>query len=181
MLKKIRFKILNMLYDNYKVSRLYSDYYGITIGKNVRFTGRHISFGSEPYLIEIGDNVTITADVIFETHDGGVGIFRNDYPGINIFGRIKIRNNVFIGHRSIIMPNVTIGNNVVIAAGSIVTKDVPDNVVIGGVPARVIKSIEEYKEKALKNAIYIFETESEKRKSEILKKIKEKQSPKRNV
>ncbi len=175
LLSKFIFKVKEYRYDNYRVAQLYSNYYGIKMGENVRLTGRHISFGSEPYLIEIGNNVTITADVIFETHDGGVGVFRKDFPGINIYGRIKVGNNVFIGHRSIIMPNVTIGDNVVIAAGSIVTKNVPDNVVVGGVPAKIIKSIDEYKNKALKNAVYVFETDAKKRKTEILKKLYEKE------
>jgi len=173
--KVLQFKILERIYDNYKVASLYAKHYGIKMGENVRFTGRHISFGSEPYLIEIGNDVTITADVIFETHDGGVGVFRKEYPGINLFGKIKIGNNVFIGHRSIIMPNVVIGNNVVIGAGSVVTKNVPDNVVVAGVPARTIKTLDEYKSKVLKEAVFIFEKKSKKRKTEILMKIKEKE------
>ena len=61
-----------------------------------------------------------------------------------MFGKIKIGNNVFIGMRSIILPGVTIGDNVIVGAGSIVTKDIPSNSVVAGVPARVIKSFEEY-------------------------------------
>ncbi len=170
-IKKIHFTLAIFFADNYSVAKVYRKFYDIKIGKNVRFTGRHITFGSEPYLIEIGDNVTITADVKFETHDGGVGLFRKEYPGINIFGRIKIGNNVFIGNSAIIMPGVTIGNNVIIGAGSIVTKDITDNSVAVGVPARVIKTIDEYKEKAFKNAIYVFEKKPNKRKKEILEKI----------
>jgi len=170
-IRKLVFIIESYFADNYSVSKVYRKYYDIKIGNNVRFTGRHISFGSEPFLIEIGDNVTITADVKFETHDGGVGIFRKEYPGINIFGRIKIGDNVFIGNNAIIMPGVTIGNNVIIGAGSIVTKDIPDNSVAVGSPARVIKTIDEYKEKVLMNAIYVFEKRPNKRKKEILEKI----------
>ncbi len=149
---------------------LYRKYFGIKIGKNVRFTGSP-SWGSEPYLIKIGDDVTITQDVTFHTHDGGVGLFRKEYPGINIFGRIDVGNNVFIGSKVIILPGVTIGNNVVIATGSVVSKDIPSNSVVAGIPAKVIKSIEDYKEKALANAIYVFETDFEKRKKEILEKL----------
>lgn len=149
---------------------LYRKYFGIKIGKNVRFTGSP-SWGSEPYLIKIGDDVTITQDVTFHTHDGGVGLFRKEYPGINIFGRIDVGNNVFIGSKVIILPGVTIGNNVVIATGSVVSKDIPSNSVVAGIPAKVIKSIEDYKEKVLANAIYVFETDFEKRKKEILEKL----------
>lgn len=55
---------------------------------------------------------------------------------------VKIGNDVWIGGNCTILPGVTIGNNVVIAAGAVVTKDVPDNCVVGGVPAKIIKTIE---------------------------------------
>ena len=55
---------------------------------------------------------------------------------------VRIGNDVWIGGNVTILPGVTIGNNVVIAAGAVVTKDVPDNVLIGGVPAKVLKTIE---------------------------------------
>ncbi len=170
-IKKGYIKLKLAFSSQYGASQIYRKYFGVSIGKNVRFTGTP-NWGSEPYLIEIGDNVTITQRVTFHTHDGGVGLFRKEYPGINVFGRIKIGNNVFIGSHSIFLPGVTVGNNVLIAAGSVISKDIPDNVVVGGVPAKVIKSIEDYKEKVLKNAIYIFETEQEKRKKEILAKLK---------
>jgi acetyltransferase (isoleucine patch superfamily) len=55
---------------------------------------------------------------------------------------VTIGNDVWIGGNCTILPGVTIGNNVVIAAGAVVTKDMPDNSVVGGIPARVIKKIE---------------------------------------
>lgn len=59
------------------------------------------------------------------------------------FGRpVTIGDKVWIGGRAIINPGVTIGNNVVVASGAVVTKDVPDNVVVGGNPARILKHIE---------------------------------------
>jgi len=126
---------------------------GVTIGDGCTLLGR-VDWGSEPYLIEIGDNVRITSGVSFVTHDGGVHVLRRDWnghkamPTADIFGRIKVGNNVFIGIKSIIMPGVTIGDNVVIGAGSIVTKDIPANTVACGVPARVICPLEEYEKKA---------------------------------
>lgn len=56
---------------------------------------------------------------------------------------VKIGDNVWIGGRAIVNPGVKIGNNVVIASGAVVTKDVPDNVVVGGNPAKIIKRMEE--------------------------------------
>lgn len=111
--------------------------------------------GSEPFLIEIGDNVTITRGVSFVNHDGGAALFRNEYSGLNVYGKIKVGNNVFIGINTIIMPGVKIGNNVIVGAGSVVNRDVPDNVVVAGVPAKIIKTIDEYKESSLKKSIQI--------------------------
>lgn len=56
---------------------------------------------------------------------------------------VKIGNDVWIGGNCTILPGVTIGNNVVIAAGAVVTKDVPDNCIVGGVPAKIIRNLEE--------------------------------------
>ena len=55
---------------------------------------------------------------------------------------VNIGNDVWVGGNCTILPGVTIGSNVVIAAGAVVTKDVPDNCVVGGIPAKVISTIE---------------------------------------
>ena len=102
------------------------------------------NFGTESYLVEIGSHVTIASNVQFITHEGGVWVFRQKEPGINAYGRIKIGDNVFIGYRVIILPGVKIGNNVVIGAGAVVCRDIPDNCVAAGVPAKVIKSLNEF-------------------------------------
>ncbi|MBO3078328.1 acyltransferase [Mammaliicoccus vitulinus] len=129
---------------------------GVKIGKNCRFLNVTSStFGSEPYLITIGNHVTITRGVSFITHDGGVWVFRNKEKNIDVFGKIKVGNNVFIGLNSLILPGVTIGDNVVVAAGSVVTKNIESDSVVGGNPARKIRSIEEYREKSWENADFI--------------------------
>lgn len=118
---------------------------GVTVGKDARLLAIHPgTFGTEPYLISLGDHVTITARVQFITHDGGVWVFRDKEPDIDVVGPITIGNNVFIGFGTILMPNIRIGSNVVIGAGSVVTRDIPDNCVALGAPARVYCSIEEY-------------------------------------
>lgn len=121
---------------------------GVIVGENCRLI--NVSFSTEPYLIELGDHVSATK-TRFETHDGGVWVARHLAPEIDRVGRIKVGNNVFIGYGSIILPGVTIGSNVVIGAASVVTKDIPDNCVAAGVPARVLGPIESYWNKVLKD------------------------------
>jgi acetyltransferase-like isoleucine patch superfamily enzyme len=108
-------------------------------------------FGSELYLISIGKHVTITSNVTFITHDGGSWVFRDQtkYKDVIKYGRITIHDNCFIGKQTILMPGISIGPNSVVASGSVVTKDVPPNSVVGGVPARVIKSLEAYADACL--------------------------------
>ncbi len=108
-----------------------------------------VFFGSEPYLISIGNNVRITFGVKFITHDGGVWTLRKMglLEDADVFGKIEIGDNTNIGWNVLILPGVKIGRNCVIGAGSIVTKNIPDGSVVAGVPARVIESIEEYYEK----------------------------------
>ncbi|EYD75068.1 Maltose O-acetyltransferase [Rubellimicrobium mesophilum DSM 19309] len=114
----------------------------MTVGEGCRLID--VRFSSEPYLVTLGDRVSATS-TRFETHDGGVWVFRPQMPGIDVVRPITVGNDVFIGYGSIIMPGVTIGNNVVVGAGSVVTKDVPSDVVVAGVPARIIKSVEDYR------------------------------------
>ena len=106
-------------------------------------------FGSEPYLITIGKHVEITTGVRFITHDGGAWVLREDpeYFDYDFFGPVKIGNNVFFGNNAIVLPNVTIGDNCIIGAGAIVTRDIPPNSVAVGIPARVVETIDEYKKK----------------------------------
>ncbi len=142
--------IFRNLLDWYQVRQnpvSYARSLGVDIGKDARLLNIKPgpgTFGSEPYLIKIGDHVTVTAKVQFVTHDGGVWVFRQSEPDIDVFGEIVIGNNVFIGYGAIIMPGVHVGNNVVIGAGTVVTKDIPSDVVVVGVPARIICPLDEY-------------------------------------
>ncbi len=143
---------------------------GVSIGTNCRLLGK-IEFGSEPYLVKIGNHVTITNGVRFITHDGGVWIFREEHPDIDVIAPIVIGNNVFIGLGALIMPGVTVGDNTVIGAGAIVTKDIPANCVAVGVPARPIKDIDEYFSQVKKKAIYIRSLNYQEKKRLLLNKF----------
>jgi acetyltransferase-like isoleucine patch superfamily enzyme len=119
---------------------------GVTVGNNCRIYIH--SFGSEPFLISMGDSVTITSGVKIITHDGSSGLVRDEQGRrYQRYAPVKIGNNVFVGVNSVILPGVTIGSNVVVAAGSVVTRDVPDNTIVGGVPARQIMNFESFSER----------------------------------
>jgi acetyltransferase-like isoleucine patch superfamily enzyme len=120
---------------------------GVNMGNDIHIYGNPIAmFSTEPWCITLGNHVHITKEVLFITHDGGTLLFRHLIPDLEITAPIIVGDYVYIGVRSIIMPGVKIGNRCIIAAGSIVTKNVPDNSVFAGVPARYIKSTDEYLE-----------------------------------
>ena len=131
----------------------YAKKIGVNFHKNSLYIYGKVEWGTEPWLITLGERVFITDGVKFINHDGGVLLFRNIIPELEIAKPITIGNNVYIGNNVIILPGVSIGNNVVVGAGAVVTKDIPDNSVVVGVPARVIKTTDEYFEKAKKESV----------------------------
>ena len=117
---------------------------GILIGEGTK-TASNIRT-SEPYLIEIGNNVTISHDVDFVTHDNSVCKLFGVYN--DIYGKIKIGDNCFLGAHSIIMYGVSIADNVIVASGSVVTKSITQsNVIIAGCPAKIIGTWDKFEEK----------------------------------
>ncbi len=110
---------------------------GLMIGTNVNIFDTYID-PLYPFLIRIGDNVTITSSALI-AHDASM----KNALGKTLLGRINIKNNVFIGHGSIILPDTSIGSNVVVGAGSVVSRDIPDNCVVVG-NARIIHSHDYY-------------------------------------
>lgn len=75
---------------------------------------------------------------------------RDKYPDFDLFGKIVVKDWAYVGAGSQIMPGVTIGEHAIVAAGSIVTKSVPDYMVVGGNPAKVICSVDDYLKKNMK-------------------------------
>lgn len=137
--------LLKYLYWRYLTSsHAYARHIGVNFGKNNYFGTKRI-WSSEPYLITIGNNCQLT-DCMLITHGGGASV-RKNHPDFDCFGKITIGNYVYIGANAIVLPGVTIGDNSLIAAGSIVTKSVPSNVVVAGNPARIICTIDEYYER----------------------------------
>ena len=126
---------------------------GATIGLNCRWMSSFIC--SEPYLLSIGNHVSIGYGVQLITHEGATWVLREleQNDALEKFAPIIIGNNVFLGNNSIIFPGVKIGDNVIVGTGSLVTKSIPENSVVVGSPARVLKSIDEFSNDTLKQCI----------------------------
>src|SRR5262249_19806331 len=125
---------------------------GVTVGDGCLF-GSQINWGSEPYLVILGNHVRLTDEIVFLTHDGGLWIARDRHPKAALIKPIVIEDNCFIGIRSILLPGVTIGRNSVVGAGSIVTRSVPPNSVVAGVPARIVRTSDGYIERTLPESV----------------------------
>ena len=142
---------------------------GVKVGNDCRIYS--VDFSSEPYLIEIGNHVTITDGVSFVPHDGAVWIFRGKEPEIELFGKITIGNNVFVGLNATILFNTIIGDNSVIAAGALVKGVFEPNSVIAGVPGRRICSVEEYYKKNKHKYSFFRSLTGERKRMAVLEKV----------
>lgn len=171
-MNKLLFKIKLKTASPEERASLYIKQFELNAGCGCRFFG-DVDFGSEPYLIKLGDKVMLSDGVRFSTHDGGMQVLDNlgllDRP--DYFGKINIGNNVFIGMNAIILKGVEIGDNVVVGAGAIVTKPLAPNAVYAGVPARRISSLADYCEKASLNIDHTFGMCFEEKKNYLIAKF----------
>lgn len=144
--KKIKQFIVINKYNRFTIA----DYFrkqGAQIGIGCSIIPR--SLGDEPYLVKIGNGVTIAKGVTFLTHDGGCWVFREEIPDLQVFGTIVIEDNCVIGQNVVLIPNIRIGENSIIGAGSVVISDIPPNSIAMGVPARVFGSLKRYRENCI--------------------------------
>lgn len=148
----ILFKILRNKWVRRSSSALIKYYRGkgILIGKGCVFRspGTTQIDIMRPALVTIGDNVDMNRNFSIMTHDFGHRVFLIKYGEfLSSSGRVSIGSNIYFGMNVTILKGVTIGDNCIIGAGSVVTKSIPSNSVAAGVPCRVICSIEEYYER----------------------------------
>lgn len=147
---------MNNSSDSDEITKLLSEILNQEVQNVAVFTPLYINYGKN---INIGENVFINFDCTFLALGGitiednvligpKVSIITENHPldpklRNGLIGKpIHIKKNAWIGANATILPGVTIGENAVIAAGAVVSKDVPDDVVVGGIPAKIIKKIE---------------------------------------
>lgn len=154
--RRITFELNNTYHTPEEVRNLLSRLFGKTVDESFRvFPPFYTDFGKN---ITVGKNVFINACCHFQDH-GGVSLGDGCQIGHNVVfatlnhglapedrqttypAPITLGKNVWVGSNSTILQGVTIGDNAVIAAGAVVTKDVPENTIVGGVPARIIRKI----------------------------------------
>jgi maltose O-acetyltransferase len=116
--------------------------YGVNIHVGEHFYANYNFTVLDNAKVIIGKNAMIGPDVGIYTINHPLKI-KDRLKPLGIAKPVTIGDNVWIGGHATICPGATIGNGVVVAAGAVVTKDVPDNVVVAGVPAKVIKKIEQ--------------------------------------
>lgn len=153
----------------------YAKSIGVNISDNAILLASS-NWGSEPWLISIGDYTRISKNVTFWNHDGGTSVVKrlnNKYENAVKFGFIEIGNNCFIGASTTILCNVKIGDNSIVGACSLVTRDIPSGEVWGGNPAHFICTIDEYANKMLKRCPEYDSSNLEKNKKEETIKIAE--------
>lgn len=154
--RRVTFRLNTAYHTPDEIRGLLSDLFDYEVPQSLRvfppfYTdfGKNITIGEDVFInacchfqdhggVTIGDGCQIGHNVVFATLNHGLALeeHRHTYPAPIVLGR-----NVWVGSNTTILQGVTIGDNAVVAAGAVVTKDVAANTVVGGVPAKFIKSI----------------------------------------
>ncbi len=113
---------------------------GLVLGERVFVAGGTHLDPDFAWLIDIGDDTTISLGVMVLAHDAST----RRHTGYTRLGRVRIGKRVFVGAHAIILPGVTIGDDAVVGAGSMVRSDVAPGTIVGGNPAKVISDTESY-------------------------------------
>lgn len=121
-------------YSNVKMDSNYYRELGAVIGDNVKFNSGYPIDMNFPWLITIGNNVTLASNVRLLAHDASTALVEDVHTKLGI---VKIGDNVFIGADSVVLCNVRIGDNVVIGANSVVTHDIPVTVFMPEIPRNI--------------------------------------------
>lgn len=156
LLTRLRIAIIPSAIDRTKYiikKRLFAE-----VGENFFFQPRIVPLNAE--YIHIHNNVAVASNVTFICHDVMQKVFNNLNDNKQVkkkYGCIEIMDNVFIGSNSTILYDVKIGPNAIVAAGSVVTRDVPPGSIVGGVPAKVIGSFEDLYHKRLHESEFVLE------------------------
>lgn len=155
--RQVTFKLNTAYYTPDEVRALLSELFGKSVDPTLRvfppfYTdfGKNITIGKNVFInacchfqdhggVTLGDGCQIGHNVVFATLNHGIASEdrANTYPAPIVLGK-----NVWVGSNSTILQGVTIGDNAIIAAGAVVTKDVAPDTIVGGVPAKLIRSIE---------------------------------------
>lgn len=130
-------RIFKVMYRRNQIRR------GLKIGKNVYLSDSAMIDHEYCWLVTIGDDSIISSNAVILCHDSSP----STHTGIHKIGKVTIGCRTYIGAETVILPGVSIGNDVIVGAGSVVTKNIPDNSVAAGNPARVIESISTFVEK----------------------------------
>ena len=156
--RRVTFRLNTAYHTADEVRELLSELFGYQVPQSLRvFPPLYADFGKN---ISVGEGVFINACCHFQDHGGvtlgdGCQIGHNvvfatlnhelpaERRGVTRPAPIVLGKKVWVGSNATILQGVTIGDNAVVAAGAVVTKDVPANTIVGGVPARVIKRIDE--------------------------------------
>lgn len=151
---------LATLYRRFRNSMVKGQYTPQTMAEYLRKCGAQVGEGCfigptdieleiDPHYLKIGNHVAIASGVSFVTRDGTPWLFEGRTPDVPSRIKVAIEDNCFIGYRAILYPNIRIGPNSVVAAGSVVVSDVPPNTLVMGVPARPFGALKKYREKCI--------------------------------